>query len=789
MARRSVPPRPSSRTAVALMLLTSALAFVAQTPSGSAEGPPAATTYLESKTGASANTHIASADEASISGDGRFVAFTGHRTAQTAPSTIFLRDRALGTLTELTPQPAVGAAAFTSHLPSISRDGCHVAFLTNRAYDTRDKNGADDVYVDDVCAPGSPIMYVSTDVVKGTNVVDRPAISADGRVLAFTVNYPQFSGALGSSTVEVTDRGAPNGKTFTAGAEQTAFGLGAFDGTAPYANVNHPVISDDARFVAVDSSLDLTSDQGVLNQPNAITQVFRWDRATGAKVLVSAVDGTSTPSPTAISPSISADGDVVAFVSAGDLQPPAPPVPPGSCSALLVCSFPQVFTRQLSSSQTRLVSRNATYRAEGGVTAPSISGDGVFVAFESGSLFLMPGTPPRGQFVPSEMLLVDRLTGVLSRLSEAPDGKTATNPAHRLATVDMTGRAIGWTSDQGSALDPEKPIRLFTLQVFVRNRPAAVSATGADFGGIAVGQPAGPLNVNVTNNGLSSFRPASIGSGGDFAIVGGSCVAGASLAPGQSCTVAIEFTPSGVGARSATVTLAEAGFGAVSVSATVTGSGLRPRLTITPTSYTFPPSAVGSTSTPTAFTVTNNGTDTTTITSTGITGDFAIVSDGCNGTTLAPGATCPLAANFSPGTDGTRKGVITVKGTAGGFATARLVGVAAFGGVLAFSPAVVTAGKVTTLVGKGFRPTVALTIGWDNGLTGTFTVTTDAAGDFRMAVLILRNELVGTRHAVVTAPAADAGATTPLLVVLPTYQPQSGNGPAFRANRGLVGRS
>ena len=788
MARRSVPPRPSSRTAVALAVLAGALVFVSGTPNGSAEGPPNATTFLESKSGASANTHIYSADQASISGDGRFVAFTWHGAA-TGSASIFLRDRALGTLRELTPQPAVAADTF--HLPSISRDGCHVAFVTSRPYDVkRDQNRGEDVYVADVCAPGSPIMYASVDVLIGTTVVDRPAISADGRVIAFSVSYPQF----GLSTVEIVDRGAPNGKTFTPGAETFSAPLGAFDGTMPYAGtVRHPVISDDGRFVAVESTLDLTQDPPpTMSTPGGgqITQVFRHDRSTGTSVLVSAVDGTNTAGSSAFSPTISADGDIVAFVTTANLQPPAPPVPPGSCFAALACSYPQLYARQVSTNQTRLLSRNATYRADGGLTAPSISGDGVFVAFESGSLALMPGTPPRVAKgpAPSEMLLVNRLTGVLSRISEATDGKTAVPPSHHLPTVDMTGRSIGWTSDQGALLDPEKPAGA-GLQVFVRNRPAAVSATGVDFGGVPVGQPAGPLDVTVTNNGLSSFRPVSISAGGDFVVVGGSCTAGASLPPGQSCTVSVLFTPSVVGGRSATVTLAEAGFGAVNATATVTGAGLAPKLSITPASYSFPPGAVGSTSTPAAFTVTNNGTDVTTVTSTAITGDFAIVSNSCSGATLLPGAACPLTATFSPTTDGSRKGVITVKSTGGGFATSRLVGQAAFGGVLVFSPAVVTAGKVTTLVGKGFRPTVALTIGWDNGLPATFTATTDANGEFRLSVLILRNEAIGTRHALVTAPAADAGATAPLLVVLPTYQPQAGNGPAFRGHKGLVGRS
>jgi hypothetical protein len=87
-------------------------------------------------------------------------------------------------------------------------------------------------------------------------------------------------------------------------------------------------------------------------------------------------------------------------------------------------------------------------------------------------------------------------------------------------------------------------------------------------------------------------------------------------------------------------------------------------------------------------------------------------------------------------------------------------------------------GFVTTAVGAGFPPNVPVTLAWRPGIGGT-TAVSDAAGAFRVPVLILHHDVLGPRELVATVAAA-AGSTfargpdsvaAPFLVVPATLGP------------------
>ena len=135
-----------------------------------------------------------------VSGDGRWVAFTstadldgvaggepsGGRRSQTAPTAqVFVRDRELGT----TRRVSVGGAGpldGASFDAAISRDGRFIAFASDATNLTRgDRNRSPDVFVRDM-VDGS-IALVSRAAKGGTanGPSGSPAISADGRFIAF----------------------------------------------------------------------------------------------------------------------------------------------------------------------------------------------------------------------------------------------------------------------------------------------------------------------------------------------------------------------------------------------------------------------------------------------------------------------------------------------------------------------------------------------------------------------------------------------------------------------------
>ena len=131
----------------------------------------------------------------SISADGRFVAFTSlHTNPVTGDANVtwdvFVHDRETG-LTERVSVSSEGAKTHSrGDMPSISADGRFVAFLSDASnLAAGDTSGMSDVFVHDRHTGG-------TECVSGPNGGDEPALSADGRFVAFTA-YPPLHRAPG----------------------------------------------------------------------------------------------------------------------------------------------------------------------------------------------------------------------------------------------------------------------------------------------------------------------------------------------------------------------------------------------------------------------------------------------------------------------------------------------------------------------------------------------------------------------------------------------------------------
>lgn len=135
----------------------------------------------------------------SISGNGRFIAFTssapldravtlrtGHGPRDRRGSQVFVRDMEAGTtrLASRTPDGREGSGA--SFHPVISADGRVVAFVSS-ATDLvrRDKNRLDDVFRYDTASGRTMLVSRSARGGGADNRSDWPALSADGRYVAF----------------------------------------------------------------------------------------------------------------------------------------------------------------------------------------------------------------------------------------------------------------------------------------------------------------------------------------------------------------------------------------------------------------------------------------------------------------------------------------------------------------------------------------------------------------------------------------------------------------------------
>ncbi len=199
-----------------------------------------------------------------------------------------------------------------------------------------------------------------------------------------------------------------------------------------------------------------------------------------------------------------------------------------------------------------------------------------------------------------------------------------------------------------------------------------ITPNPVDFG--VVSSSCGPQTktVTVTNNAIATTAPlfATI-VGGDFTLPVDGC-SGTTLAPSQSCTLGVRFSPMSVGAKVDSLHVS-AGV-ATLIGTAATGSAFD----VYPAQVDFGAVAPGTTSSSTPITVTNNGPCTLGPLAVQLVGSaasqFAISADACTGTALASGASCTLGVAYAPSVSGMKTASLSLVATPGGSPTVVLTG-------------------------------------------------------------------------------------------------------------------
>jgi len=121
---------------------------------------------------------------------------------------------------------------------------------------------------------------------------------------------------------------------------------------------------------------------------------------------------------------------------------------------------------------------------------------------------------------------------------------------------------------------------------------------------------------------------------------------------------------------------------------------------------------------------------------------FVIATDGCTGTSLAPGASCVVDVQFAPITVGSAFAAVVFGLSDGTVVTAALDGEGVPGPTLDVVPAVAGAGQTVTVFGVGFPAgsTVELS---QPGTSTAEPIVVDANGTFAHVVVVLPNTLTG----------------------------------------------
>jgi hypothetical protein len=218
---------------------------------------------------------------------------------------------------------------------------------------------------------------------------------------------------------------------------------------------------------------------------------------------------------------------------------------------------------------------------------------------------------------------------------------TPTATGTRSGTLSMTDSAGTQTAQltgtgNSPATDTLSPLALTfaTQQITTTSAPQQVTLTNA--GGVAL-----------------TLIAASV-SPGDFAVTN---ACGTSLAANATCALAVTFTPTATGARTATLTVSDQ-FRTQTVALTGTGAA-PPGVSLTPSALTFPATGVGLVSAAQPLTLTNNGGLPLTLAAPTLAANFTLAANSC-GATLAPNATCTLQIAFTPTTPGPLTGTLTL---------------------------------------------------------------------------------------------------------------------------------
>jgi Tol biopolymer transport system component len=368
-----------------------------------------------------------SSDSPSVSADGRFVAFWSNATNLVAGDTngdsdVFVRDRQTGVTERVSVDSAGGQADDGSGIPAISADGRFVAFVsfaTNLV--AGDTNGARDVFVRDRLTGATERVSVnSAEVEANANVLtDRPSISADGRFVTFATVATNLVTGDTNGAVDVFVRDRQAGTTERVSIDSAEAQV-SFDSNGPF-------ISADGRFVAFQSDAPAL----VAGDTNIASDIFVRDRQTGTTERVSVDSAEAQATGASFYPSISADGRFVAFLSVANN------LVPGDTSSNL-----DIFVRDRLTGATEMVGIGGSGGGFIDDFVPAISGDGRMVAFASGANSLVAGDT---NAVP-DVFVKDRLTGATQRVSVDGAGGEA-NLDSTTPSISADGRFVAFYSD------------------------------------------------------------------------------------------------------------------------------------------------------------------------------------------------------------------------------------------------------------------------------------------------------------------------------------------------------
>lgn len=322
-------------------------------------------------------------DHPQVSADGRYVAFIGYATNLVSPAfsnqAIYLRDRQAGTTQQVIREVLGGSpgfnysASFNPHF--MSSDGMRFGFDLSTGGGSGYPFG---IYVLDLNAVTLTEACTDAAQTDGNDYCAFGALSSDGSTAAFTSTD---SGLVSGDTNGFRDAFAYDVASETISLVSVDADNAQANGNVGIPSLDYPALSGDGSLVAFNSNA--ATNLGGAGLPTSML-VVKDQIGEGISVASANDNGTPGDSNGVYLPAFSDDGNLLAFQSMSATLAPRPHPMGGSYDT---------FLRNMITNQLRRICRSASGTfANNQCQHVAISGDGHWVAFESGATNLTPGS-------------------------------------------------------------------------------------------------------------------------------------------------------------------------------------------------------------------------------------------------------------------------------------------------------------------------------------------------------------------------------------------------------------
>ena len=362
----------------------------------------------------------------SISADGRYVVFESYAADLVDGHLrdswdVFLRDRTNNDIQRVSTRsdgsPVYNPGDYTSP-PSVSADGRYVAFMSrSEGLVSEDGNGLPDIFLHDRQTENTSLVSARPDGRAGNGQSFTPAISPDGRYVAFQSTANDLVAGDDNDAMDIFIRDLQTGVTelvSVAGQGEQGFDHNEYG----FSSLS---VSPGGRYVAF--SYDHLP---VQNAPPAfLPSVYLRDRQAGQTTAVAVGEY----------PRLSGDGRYLVFVS------------PDQLTAGDVNVHSDAYLYDLQTGSPERVSLPAARASPNDLAfsgAPDVSAGGRFVAFVAAGE-LVPGAPADS----FQVYLRDRAAGITTLVTSGYDGSPADGDAHEVA-ISADGRTLSFTSSAGN---------------------------------------------------------------------------------------------------------------------------------------------------------------------------------------------------------------------------------------------------------------------------------------------------------------------------------------------------